>query len=114
MSTFVDELTEERGGGGIDGQNVVSYNNSSVSRYETTSVSSEESKARTNLINNERGLRESSRGPAAFNYFPSEICTAIREGNGRRYVGEEVVAGRQGHAKNIAPSFHLSSALAYI
>lgn len=34
--------------------------------------------------------------------------------NGRRYVGEEVVAGRQGHAKNIAPSFHLSSALAYI
>lgn len=41
-------------------------------------------------------------------------ATAIREGNGRRYVGEEVVAGRQGHAKNIAPSFHLSSALAYI
>lgn len=80
MSTFVDELTEERGGGGIDGQNVVSYNNSSVSRYETTSVSSEESKTRTNLINNERGLPESSRGPAAFNYFPSEICTAIREG----------------------------------
>lgn len=88
-------------------------------RYETTSVSSEESKARTNLINNERGLPESSRGPAAFNYFPSEICTASHRDtrgarNGRRYVGEEVVAGRQGHAKNIAPSFHLSSALAYI
>lgn len=37
-----------------------------------------------NLINNERGLRESSRGPAAFNYFPSEICTASHRDTRRK------------------------------
>ena len=52
-----------------------------------------ESEARTDLINNERGRSQSTRGPAAFNYFPREICMVGRE------------------TRNIGLSFDLSSTL---
>lgn len=55
-----------------------------------------ESEARTDLINNERGRSQSTRGPAAFNYFPREICMVGRE------------------TRNIGLSFDLSSTLARI
>lgn len=55
-----------------------------------------EGEARTDLINNERGRSQSTRGPAAFNYFPREICVVGRE------------------TRNIGLSFDLSSTLARI